>query len=350
MIDFQDVLDNLTNEDVISIVKSLGANNYIERESHIVFPTICHNFSCDNASMKLYFYKDSKLFKCYTECDDVFSIFDLVAKVFKLRDENLNFSQSIDFVLRKIDFNFESFNEKYESKREKYKKFSAQLPIIEEGILSVFSKFYPSNWLEEGIEKSVMDKYHILFSQSRNKIIIPHYNRDSELVGIRGRALNQYEIDEGKKYMPVTIEGKIYSHPLSLNLYGLNIAKKEIKKRKALILFEGEKSVLLYDTYFKQSIAAAVCGNSLNKHQLNLIKDLGVQEIILAFDKEYENAFDKKALDYWKKLRNMCLKYNRRFNFSIIYDTQNVLKYKDSPIDRGPDIFEELLKKRIKVR
>lgn len=40
--------------------------------------------------------------------------------------------------------------------------------------------------------------------------------------------------------MPVCIEGKWYSHPLSLNLYGLNITKENIKQTGIAYLFEAE--------------------------------------------------------------------------------------------------------------
>ena len=75
-----------------------------------------------------------------------------------------------------------------------------------------------------------MDKFNIRYSTTQNKIIIPHYNADGQLVGIRGRALNEWEVENVGKYMPVQIEGKWYSHPLSLNLYGLNFNKEDIKK------------------------------------------------------------------------------------------------------------------------
>ena len=91
--------------------------------------------------------------------------------------------------------------------------------------MDLFIKEYPVEWLEDGISKEAMDKYDIRFSIPQNKIIIPHYNVYGELVGIRGRALDPYEIEFVGKYMPVQIEGKWYAHPLSMNLYGLNYNK-----------------------------------------------------------------------------------------------------------------------------
>ena len=79
-----------------------------------------------------------------------------------------------------------------------------------------------------------MEKFNIRYSISQNKIIIPHYNINGKLIGIRGRALNQEEIEAGCKYMPVKIEGKFYAHPLSLNLYGLDRNRQDILKSTTL--------------------------------------------------------------------------------------------------------------------
>ena len=84
-----------------------------------------------------------------------------------------------------------------------------------------------------------MKQYNIKYSIEQNKIIIPHYDINNNLIGIRGRALNEEDLSIGK-YMPVQIEGTIYSHPLMYNLYGLNIVKDNIKKYKMAIVAESE--------------------------------------------------------------------------------------------------------------
>ena len=106
-----------------------------------------------------------------------------------------------------------------------------------------------------------MDKFNIRYSISQNKIVIPHYNINGELIGIRGRALNEDEIELFGKYMPIKLEETYYSHPLSRALYGLNFNKNCMAAAGKVILFEAEKSVLLYDTYYENNISAAVCGS-----------------------------------------------------------------------------------------
>ena len=120
-----------------------------------------------------------------------------------------------------------------------------------------------------------MEKYYIRYSVSREQVIIPHFDIDGNLIGIRGRNLNDFALLNGK-YMPVKIEGKFYSHPLSYNLYGLNFTKESIARKKIVFIFEGEKSTLLSDSWYDEnSVAVSTCGNKLNKFQVNLLMKLG---------------------------------------------------------------------------
>ena len=74
--DYKEIIENLRDDSVIELMKKLGCDRYINNETHIIFPTICHNVNAAEASMKLYYYKDTKLFVCYTECGNL-SIFNL---------------------------------------------------------------------------------------------------------------------------------------------------------------------------------------------------------------------------------------------------------------------------------
>ena len=355
-IDIKDFLNNLTDDDIIDIVTGLGAHTYINRESYIIFPTICHNEISEEASLKLYYYKDNKVFVCYTECGDAFNIFELYRRVNFLKGIDLSFSEILYKIIEKTNYNeLFSFEQRaYKSETDKYKRkqHHKELEVYEDGILKIFQKYYPPEWVNEGITYESLDKYNILYSISRNKIIIPHYNINNELIGIRGRALNDYEIEEFGKYMPIKIEDKWYAHPLSYNLYGLNISKDTIEKNGNVIIYEGEKSCLKHCGFFPEwNVSVAACGFNFNKSQLDLlIKNFNIKEITLAFDKEYKNYNDSKGREYFSKLENICKKYSNYSNFSFIFDKENLLNEKDSPIDKGKEVFEKLYKNRIKIR
>lgn len=367
MIDLEQLQNNLSSNDIIDIVTELGADRYKEYPDYIIFPTICHNEFSEDASMKLYYYLDNKIFKCYTECDESFNIYTLVDKRFRLlgknrvssyeekkNEDDYTFYDIVQFILNHSDsesFYYKNKNEnKYKSIRTKYlRKESPLLIKFNEGILVSFFDIYPIEWIEEGISPNTMKKFNIKYSISENKVIIPHYDIDNNLVGIRGRALNKDEADKFGKYRPIEVEGISYAHPLSLNLYGLNLCKDAIRKYKKVILVEGEKSVLKgYEYYGENNIMVAVCGSHINKQQINLlIKNFDVKEIIIAFDKEYESL--REATQYILRYKESCERYKNYCNFSIIIDRDNLLDLKDAPVDKGKDIFEKLLKERVKI-
>jgi DNA primase len=238
---------------------------------------------------------------------------------------------------------------RYVSLKEKYgaEKKQVQLPEYNKGALDTFIRRYPPEWINDGISREAMDKFNIRYSISQNKIIIPHLDVDGRLVGIRGRALNEWEVENVGKYMPVRLEQTWYKHPLSMNLYGLYENKATIKKHKIVYVFESEKSVLQFESFNMPHCAVAVCGSQFNKYQLNiLLKHCSPSEIVICFDKE-ENEGETK---YFEKLYALCKKYNQYCQFSFIYDRLGLLGMKDSPSDRGEETFKKLVEKRVKVR
>jgi DNA primase len=114
-----------------------------------------------------------------------------------------------------------------------------------------------------------------------------------------------------------------------------------------------EKSVLLYNEFYgkENNNSLAVCGSNFNKLQLGLLlKNFYLNEIIIAFDKEYSSYPTKESEKYFNKLMKICLKYKNYCNFSFIYDTKNLLKEKDSPVDKGKSTFEKLITDRVRVK
>lgn len=152
--------------------------------------------------------------------------------------------------------------------------------------------------------------------------------------------------DAKNKYMPLTYKGEFMAHNLRDNLYGIYENKKAIEKSKTVFIFESEKSVILYDSFFgeKQNYALATCGNKISKEQMSLLRELGVKEVILCYDKDYQN-YDQ-MLEVQERYNNIGAKLSNYFKTSILLDYGNLLEYKDSPIDQGPDVFKELYKYR----
>jgi hypothetical protein len=196
-----------------------------------------------------------------------------------------------------------------------------------------------------------MDAANICFDPKNYAIVIPHYDIDNRLIGIRERTM-VLDLESKGKYRPAYLNKVLYNHPLSFNLYNLNKSKENISKIKKAIVFEGEKSPLLYRSYFgaKNDISVACCGSSFIQYQAKLLRELGVEEIIIAFDKQFQEPNDDEFKKLVKNLKSIDKKYGNFVRISFIFDKDNLIGYKDSPIDCGKDIFLELFKKRVCIR
>ena len=141
----------------------------------------------------------------------------------------------------------------------------------------------------------------------------------------------------------------MYNHPLGYNLYNLNNSKDNIKKIGKAIVFEGEKSCLLYQSYFGHNadISVACCGSAISSRQMDLLINAGAKEIIIAFDKQFQEKGDDEFKHLVRNLKAIHRKYNNFVSISFIFDKQNILGYKDSPIDKGKENFLKLFKNRI---
>ena len=349
----KEIYEGLTDKKVIELVMSLGADRYIENSKEIIFPTICHNYNAQQASMKLYYYKQNKMFHCYSGDCESFNIFGLFERRYELLNKEYDFYR--DIVLKVIDgLEFdnspdESFYEKYESVyTQRKQEIKVDLPKYSKTILEIFSKEYPIEWIDEGISKEVMKQFNICYSIPQNKIVIPHYDIDGNLIGIRGRTLDEDELAYGK-YLPLKINDILYNHPLMYNLYGLNFNKDAIKKNHLAILAEGEKSSLIADGWYgDNNCVVATCGDKFNKFLIKELIGLGVTDIVVAYDRMNHDKLSEKV--YFKKLYDMCKKYQCYANFSFIYDRDYILDYKAAPFDSGREVFEKLFDRRIMVK
>lgn len=346
---YEELLENLDEEKIKTLLDKLDIP-WQDKGGHLICKTACHNEDLESASWKLYYYKNNKFFYCYSSCQGM-SIFRFLRNYYETRQIEYDWYQDIYEVVRDCS-NFKGVDgfvvEKYKSLRDHYevKRKEKELPQYMPHVLDCFVQTYPQEWLDDGISKKTMDRFNISYSISQNKIIIPHYDILGRLVGIRGRALNDWEVENIGKYAPIQVEGVWYKHPLSMNLYGLDRTYMDIRRNGICYLFESEKSVLQMDDFSIPNCSAAVCGSNFNKYQLNiLMKFCAPSEIVICFDKEELPGEEK----YFNKLWNICQKYKQYCNFSFIYDREGLLNLKDSPTDKGEEVFLQLLKKRVRA-
>lgn len=360
MLDKDKIKESLDIYDIKKILLDLGSDEpKSDNNGNLIFSTICHNHF--GGSHKLYYYHDSKTFHCYSECQENMDIYSLVAKVkkYKLPQE---FSKAVNYVanltgkiIRQNSFtNIQSNivdDWEWLNKFKRKEKPKIELKTYNDKVLDMFLKLPHECWLDDGISAETMSKYEIGFHVTQNRITIPQRSTTNELLGIRGRSLNQEDIDAGKKYMPLTIEGNTYSTMSFYSLYGLNHTQKAIKRIKKAIIFEDEKSVLKCEDYFgEDNFAVSTYGSNLSDFQVNVLLELGIEEVFIARDKEYIDHDTEESYAYANKLLKQAMKFVPYVRTYILFDNWNLLDYKDSPADKGRDILIELMKRKFEIK
>ncbi len=127
------------------------------------------------------------------------------------------------------------------------------------------------------IKKNKNGKYYDKF---RNRVIFPIINTQKKVIGFGGRS-----IINGDKGMPKYLnsdESEIF-HKKN-NLYGLNLARDEVKKEGNIIIVEGYMDVIsLYQAGVKNAIASL--GTALTVEQARLLARY-TKNVVLAYDSD----------------------------------------------------------------
>lgn len=370
------IKNSLSIDQVFNFVADLGGEPQMYG-SYFVSQTICHN-PIGEGSYKLFYYENTQLFKCFTECEGgAFDIFDLTTKVKQIqgikqesKDENgeiifreWTLYDSIGYVahyfnipLNRKEKGFTGFYlsiadwqvlERYDIDHQEEEQ-KIELKFYDESILKYFSLPHIVPWEEEGISYQVMKECSIAYDPVALGVIIPHFDMNGNLVGIRERTLIREEEKNGK-YKPAFLRNQLYNHPLGFNLYNLNNSKDNIRNIGKVIIYESEKSCLLHRSYFggDGDISVAVCGSSLTNAQFKILLSFGINEMIIAFDKQWQKNGDEEFQRWTKKLQSINDKYRKYVLISFMFDKNGILGYKDSPIDCGSEKFIQLFKERI---
>lgn len=233
----------------------------------------------------------------------------------------------------------------------------------------------------DGIPLQQLIDFDVAYYPKRGTIILPHHNINGEIVGIYERSFaptrdemekifqyGKHEWIDNKeiwkaihyapksKYMPLWKEEKYrdkniekdytWSFPNSCNLYGLHKAKEAIRERGKAIIFEGAKSVMLAHAY---GYPFAVASHTFGAHEnhISMLIHAGAKEIILAFDKQYQEPEGKEWDTYEKRTQGLADRVGRFVKVSRICDREGAfLGYKDAPIDNGKTAFETLFASR----
>lgn len=358
MISFRELREQMSDEMIKSVLAQFNVEPVEETDNEIIFPTCCHNL--EGGSAKLWYYKNSKLFHCFTECNSTFDIFTLLQKMMKLRGQDITPLQAAT-ELCELNISFDSSRYKMDQSTLSSIRYMQELndtyiPNIEsnnfekydKAILRKYSFDYMGliPWMNEGISIDALQRFNIKYDSNRQAIIIPNFDYDGNLIGVRARYLKPEDIQKGK-YRPIYDNGVLYNHPTGRTFYGIYENHSNITRKGIAVIFESEKSVLLYNTIYgnDNGIALATLGQNITKDHIQYLLKMGVRHVILAYDSDYEDYDQLKEVKekYIKKGKIL----NQFFNVSILIDFDFDLPYKSSPIDGGKEIFEKILKNRV---
>ena len=356
---YNKILDMITTSDIVQLVSKFGIPETSIRyyNNQLIMPTGCHNEIIGTAKHKLYYYEDSKKFHCYTCCGSM-NPFEFVVQAYRTRGIKYSLSNAAIIIERiiqeRLKDGFAIVTPPSNVKKEIEEDWHKSLTEYNPSIMNCFSrnKKYLKVWEKEGISFDAMDKFGIKLDMIRNRMVIPIYDDKGVFVGAKVRNFNQEDIENGRKYMPLIHNNEIYTYDKGKILYGLNFNKKNIKNAKRAIIFESEKSTILYESLYVGNKAVSIGGSNISIYQTELLKQYKVETVVLALDNDYsllpnENGEYDKYFGLYKMLKEANKLDAKGFNVEIVYDwEQSFLENKDAPIDKGREIWNKLYRNR----
>lgn len=187
-------------------------------------------------------------------------------------------------------------------------------------------------WESEGISRASLDKFQVFYDSFSDRLVYPIRNMSGDIVNIGGRTLDpDWKEKKLRKY------SYFYSWGTLDTIYGASENMEAIKKAREIILFEGCKSVLIADTWGLHN-TGAILTSHLNPNQMKILAKLGCR-VVFALDKDVVIREDHNI----QRLKQYV-------NVEYIWDREDLLDPKDSPVDKGREVFKKLYGDRVKLR
>lgn len=193
-------------------------------------------------------------------------------------------------------------------------------------------------WEEEGIRKQELQTFQIRVDDINNRIVYPVFDMYGNFINVKGRTRFQH-------FKELKIPKYINYYPVGQMDYfqGFQQAEKWIIDSGEMKIFESIKSVMKMFGYDIKNVVSAEKHN-LTIEQIKWIIKLRVRDVVLCWDSDI--SYQSKEI-----LRDINI-LKRFVNVYIIQDPKQLLggiDGKNSPIDRGFDIWEHLYKQKTKI-
>ena len=338
------------------IMQALGIPSYSENSTQIVYYTGDKNVDPYKGSPKLYFYKDTNIYVGMT-AGRSYDIISLVQTRLALLKQPCSFLDACQFIIDTTNINPDSINR---VKKEghvydwsnlerfiKVRKYGNQLSEYNRNIIDTLPPLYPQAWIDEGISEETMDKYQIRYYERCNQTVIPCFDDEARLVGVRVRNWDKDRVEQAK-YMPlVTLDGQCYKFNTNQVFYGINYNKPEIERTGKVIIVESEKAVMKLDTYMgRHNIALGMYGSNLGIQRRNQLLKMGVNTVSYVVDNDFIGQDDEFFEQWREKIQHFIKLWDGFCRVEIVWDNLGLLGPKENATDRTKEVWEQLWENR----
>ena len=338
------------------IMQALGIPAYSENKEQIIYFSGDKNKDALKGSPKLYFYKDSQIYFGYTSSRS-YDIISLVQTRLSLLKQPCSFLDACQFILDTTNINPDSISRvKKEghvydwSNLERFirvRKYGNQLSEYNRNIIDTLPSLYPQAWIDEGISEETMEKYQIRYYERCNQTVIPCFDDEARLVGVRVRNWDKDRVEQAK-YMPlVTLDGQCYKFNTNQVFYGINYNKPEIERTGKVIIVESEKAVMKLDTYMgEHNIALGMYGSNLGIQRRNQLLKMGVNTVSYVVDNDFIGQDDVFFEQWREKIQHFIKLWDGFCRVEIVWDNLGLLGPKENATDRTKEVWEQLWENR----
>ena len=338
------------------IMQALGIPSYSENSTQIVYYTGDKNVDPYKGSPKLYFYKDTSIYVGMT-AGRSYDIISLVQTRLALLKRPCSFLDACQFILDTTNINPDSINRNKKeghvydwSNLERFvrvRKYGNQLSEYNRNIIDTLPPLYPQAWIDEGISEETMDKYQIRYYERCNQTVIPCFDDEARLVGVRVRNWDKDRVEQAK-YMPlVTLDGQCYKFNTNQVFYGINYNKPEIERTGKVIIVESEKAVMKLDTYMgRHNIALGMYGSNLGIQRRNQLLKMGVNTVSYVVDNDFIGQDDAFFKQWREKIQHFIKLWDGFCRVEIVWDNLGLLGPKENATDRTKEVWEQLWENR----
>ena len=187
-------------------------------------------------------------------------------------------------------------------------------------------------WADEGISWDAMKHFLVMYNSFDDRIVYPVRDMEGKIISICGRTCDpDFKKKKIRKYTYYQEIGTVDT------LYGFSDNADDIMREREIILFEGAKSVMMAWGWGIRNTSAILTSHLSDNLFDYLVKLASFHGIGIVFALDSDVDIEKDA--------NICrlCSYAR---VEWIWNYGNLLNAKDSPVDRGKEIFDKLYKER----